>query len=61
MKYADFFEVSIDFLIGYKDCYIYAYDKVKDCVNKYNYDEYIKLVNDGKIYFEDDKRCVKED
>ena len=61
MKFADFFEVSIDFLIGYKDCYIYAYDIVNDCINKYNYDEYVQLVSDGKIYFKDDKRCVKED
>lgn len=57
MKFADFFEVIIDFLIGYKDCFIYAYD----FVNKYNYDEYIQLVSDGKIYFEGNKRCVKED
>lgn len=61
MKFADFFEVSIEFLIGYKDSYIYAYDKVNDRINKYSYDEYVKLVNDGKIYFEDDKRYVKED
>lgn len=61
IKFADFFEVSIDFLIGYKDCYIYAYDVVNDCINKYNYDEYVQLVSSGKIYFENDKRCVKED
>ena len=56
--FASFFEVSIDYLLGYS-CY-YIYLKYNDITLKINEEEYYSLLRGDYIYFDDiNHRCVK--
>ena len=56
--FASFFEVSIDYLLGYS-CY-YIYLKYNDISLKVNEEDYYSLLRGDYIYFDDNNhRCVK--
>lgn len=56
--FASFFEVSIDYLLGYS-CY-YIYLKYNDISLKVNEEDYYSLLREDFIYFDDNNhRCVK--
>lgn len=57
-KLANFFEVSIDYLLCYSGCYVYANYKNENFTFKIRDDFYKELINDGFIFFENDKRFV---
>lgn len=57
-KLADFFEVSIDYLLCYSGCYVYATYELDKFTFKIR-DEYYKELKDSNyIYFKDDKRYI---
>ena len=55
---ADFFEVSIDYLLNYSDCYVYANYELESFSFKIRDNFYHELTDKGYIYFKDDKRYV---
>ena len=56
--FASFFEVSIDYLLGYS-CY-YIYLKYNDISLKVNEDDYNSLLREDFIYFDNNNhRCIK--
>ncbi len=56
---ADFFQVSIDYLLNYSVCYVYAKYEINPFTFKIRDDYYKELRDGGYIYFnKDDKRCI---
>ena len=58
IKLADFFEVSIDYLLNYSGCYVYANYEIESFTFKIRADFYPVLKDKGFIYFKDDKRYI---
>lgn len=56
---ANFFEVTIDYMLNYSSCYIYANYKDEPFTFKIRANFYSDLVNKGFIIFENDKRKIK--
>lgn len=57
-KLADFFEVSIDYLLCYSGCYVYAAYELDKFTFKIRDDYYKELKDNDFIYFKDDKRYI---
>ena len=57
-KLADFFEVSLDYLLCYSGCYVYATYELDKFTFKIRDDFYKELKGNNVIYFKDDKRYV---
>lgn len=57
-KLADFFEVSIDYLLNYSGCYVYAAYELDKFTFKIRDNYYKELKDNNYIYFKDDKRYV---
>ena len=55
---ADFFEVSIDYMLNHSSCYIYAGYEMKSFTFKIRENYYKELKEKGFIYFKDDKRYI---
>lgn len=56
---ADFFQVSIDYLLCHSACYVYAKYEKNPFTFKIRDDYYKELRDSGYIYFNnDDKRCI---
>lgn len=56
---ADFFQVTIDYLLNYSGCYVYAKYEKNPFTFKIRDDYYKELRDSGFIYFnDDDKRCI---
>ena len=55
---AEFFEVTIDYLLCYSGCYVYASYEKEPMTIKIRDDYYNELKNSDCIYFKDDKRYV---
>ena len=57
-KLADFFEVSIDYLLCYSGCYVYAAYELDKFTFKIRDDYYKELKDNDFIYFKNDKRYI---
>jgi transcriptional regulator with XRE-family HTH domain len=55
-KFAEFFEVTIDYLLCYSGYYVFV--NYNNIMLKVNEEDYKKLYKDGFIYFNEGKRCV---
>ena len=57
-KLSDFFEVSIDYLLCYSDCYVYCNYELDNIRFKIKDKYYNELKEKSYIYFKDDKRYL---
>ena len=57
-KFADFFEVTIDYLLSYSDCFIYCSYENDNFKFKIRDDYYTELKKKNFIFFKDDKRFI---
>lgn len=55
---ADFFEVSIDYILNHSECFVYADYELESFTFKIRNDYYHELKDNGFIYFKDDKRYI---
>lgn len=55
---ADFFEVSIDYILNYSECFVYANYEFESFTFKIRDDYYHELKDNDFIYFKDDKRYI---
>jgi len=55
---ADFFQVSIDYLLNYSSCYVYAAYELDKFTFKIRDNYYKELKDNNYIYFKDDKRYI---
>lgn len=58
MTLADFFEVSIDYLLNYSGCFVYANYEQNNFTFKIRDDYYKELKDNDFIYFKNDKRYI---
>ena len=58
MLIADFFEVTLDYLLNYSGCYVYANYELDSFTFKIRDTYYQYLKDNGFIYFKDDKRYI---